>query len=57
MNNPTIKSSMSKEDFCAALGELMEKWDTTRAEWIKKFGNDDGFGDWFTGQVMTVIPR
>jgi hypothetical protein len=29
----------------------MTKWNTTRAAWIKTFGNDVGFAEWFSKQV------
>ncbi len=36
-----------------AIKELMEKFNERRDEWIKKFGSDDGFNEWFTDQVKS----
>ncbi len=35
-----------------AIKELMQKWDITRAAWIKTFGTEAGFSQWFTAQVF-----
>jgi hypothetical protein len=36
----------------AALKELMERYDITRAAWLAEFGTDQGFDAWFTAQVL-----
>lgn len=35
-----------------ALKELMKQYDAKRAEWIARNGDDAGFDDWFTAQVV-----
>ena len=35
----------------AILREIIEAWDETRARWIARFGNDEGFSEWFTRQI------
>lgn len=37
--------------FASDLLELMTKFDAARAEWIKHFGSDAGFNEWFSKQV------
>ena len=37
----------------AALKELMKQYDAKRAEWIVRNGDDEGFDDWFTAQVVS----
>ncbi len=32
--------------------EIMNRYNESRIEWIKCFGSDEGFNDWFTSQVM-----
>jgi histone H3/H4 len=39
------------EEFVAAFDELMSKYDEYLAKWTDKFGSDEGFDEWFTGQV------
>jgi hypothetical protein len=34
------------------LKEMMQKWNEARAAWILANGNDIGFAEWFTAQVM-----
>lgn len=34
-----------------AIKELMEQYEINRAEWVKKFGTDEGFNEWFTRQA------
>lgn len=42
---------METKEITAALRELMQASDLARAAWIARFGNDDGFNDWFIKQV------
>lgn len=35
-----------------ALKELMKQYDAKRSEWIILHGDDEGFDDWFTAQVI-----
>ena len=35
-----------------ALKELMEKYNEFRAKWLSFYGNDNGFNEWFTVQVV-----
>ena len=32
--------------------ELMAQYNEKRKEWISEKGNDEGFDEWFTAQVM-----
>ena len=32
--------------------ELMNKFNEYRAKWVATYGNDNGFNDWFTKQVL-----
>lgn len=32
--------------------ELMARYDEYRAKWISFHGTDEGYDQWFTGQVM-----
>ena len=43
---------MTNKEMAAALEDLMNQWDATRAKWVKRFGTDKGFAEWFTDQVM-----
>jgi len=43
---------MKTKEFRETLRELMEQFNRTRELWIARFGNDDGHGEWFTGQVI-----
>lgn len=36
-----------------ALKELMKQYDAKRSEWIVRNGDDEGFDDWFTAQVVS----
>ena len=40
--------------FAEAFGELMNKFDENREQWIAQNGTDDGFNEWFTSQVEEV---
>ena len=35
-----------------AIKELMQKYDEKRQQWIRRFGNDEGFDKWFTRQIF-----
>lgn len=37
------------------LSELMDQHDAKRAAWIEAHGNDDGFREWFTDQVLPPL--
>ncbi len=34
------------------LKEIMDRFNEYRAKWIEKYGNDSGFNEWFTRQVL-----
>ena len=36
----------------AAFRDLVEQFNRNRSLWVKRFGSDEGFNDWFTAQVM-----
>jgi len=36
---------------CITFKELMEEFDRTQALWIQEYGTDEGFREWFNGQV------
>lgn len=40
--------------FAEDIKELMEKWNKTRGAWIKEFGSDEGFQDWFSEQTKST---
>jgi len=40
--------------FAEAFGELMNKFDENRKQWIAQKGSDKGFNEWFTSQVEEV---
>lgn len=42
---------MTAEEGRAIIAEIMGAWDKYRALWIKRFGNEAGFGDWFLKQT------
>ncbi len=46
--------SMSNEECAAALEELHRKYTEARLAWIKQFGDETGFSEWFTKQVMNA---
>jgi hypothetical protein len=50
-SNTNGKANMNTTTFAADLAEMMSKWNTTRAAWIKTFGSDAGFAEWFSKQV------
>ena len=35
-----------------AFKELMDQYDENRGLWIEKYGNDAGYDQWFTEQVV-----
>lgn len=37
--------------FSKDMKEIMDAWDTKRAEWFEKFGTYEGFAEWFSKQV------
>lgn len=41
-----------RNETAALIAELMAKFDENRARWIKEFGTDAGFNEWFTARVM-----
>lgn len=47
----TDTNKTSNKEMCDTIREVMQKWDITRAEWIKRFGSDAGFSEWFSKQV------
>jgi hypothetical protein len=42
---------MTDREIQVAMTELMQQWNKHRALWIERFGNDEGFAQWFTSQV------
>jgi hypothetical protein len=40
--------------FAEAFGELMNKFDENREQWIAQNGTDERFNEWFTSQVEEV---
>lgn len=49
-----MKTTLTNNEIAEALKELMEKYDLFREEWIKSFGSDNGFDEWFTEKVSTL---
>jgi hypothetical protein len=43
--------SKMKINSAEAIGEMMNQYDSKKAEWIKQKGSDKGFDDWFTEQA------
>ena len=41
--------------FAHDLKELMDWFDTKRAEWIEKYGTDRGFNDWFVSAALLKV--
>ena len=39
-------------EIVAAIDEAIRQYDKCRALWVEKVGNDVGFNDWFTNQLM-----
>jgi len=31
------------------LARLMDRWNEYRAAWVERFGDEDGFSEWFSG--------
>ena len=46
--------SMSNEECAAALEELHRQYTRSRLAWVKQFGDETGFSEWFTEQVMNA---
>lgn len=45
-----MSKEWSKEDV-DSFREIMEKFNEARARWLQKYGNDDGFNEWFNHQL------
>lgn len=37
--------------WCQDIKYLMDLWDTARAAWLERFGNDIGFDKWFLNKI------
>jgi len=46
--------AMTKAECARALKGLMEQYDKYRKRWIKRYGTDTGYDQWFTGQVRRI---
>ena len=55
MKTQKEEQKMTKKEMAAALEDLMNQWNTTRAKWVEEFGTDDGFSEWFSGQVKRLM--
>lgn len=42
-----------REEMKATFTELMHQYDTAREKWLAAHGDDEGFDEWFLGQVTT----
>lgn len=42
---------MTNDEMLDTLKELMTAYNTARAAWIARFGDDIGFDEWFTKHV------
>ena len=49
--------TMTKAEIVATIRDIMGAWEKYRALWIQRFGNDEGFGDWFTEQTKKEAPN
>ena len=46
---------MNDNEIRNLIQELMKQFDARRAGWIEIYGNDKGFKDWFTRQVLGTV--
>ncbi len=46
---------MTDNEIRNLIRELMKQFDARREAWIEIYGNDKGFKDWFTRQVLGTI--
>ena len=47
---PTTRELEERE----TIKEIMGAWEKYRALWVERFGNDEGFVDWFTETLSSV---
>ena len=48
----TAQDAAATEALVDLFAEIMETYIVKRAEWLRVFGNADGFDSWFTGVIL-----
>jgi len=44
-----------KKEMQGTLEHMLNEWDRTKAMWLKKFGDEKGFGKWFGDQLGAAL--
>jgi len=47
--------ALTKKEMAAALEDLLNQFDSTRARWVEQKGSDEGHSAWFTQQVKELM--